>query len=278
MIRLIPPKTKTSTTIMKGITFRDLFVTMGWMIVAVLMFASSLPALLKYILGVAFIILMITSLFTVDNKKAYMFYLSMFQYFLRKKKVESVDFKEATSYTFNEDGVLDGAYGSLKSMAVEIKGIDFSILTEQNQDRIINDIAQIFKMHKSGSILKVEKPVNFSNYIAKNKAKIDYWNNQIESSSEDKKSRYRKRIDVLNNIDFTLTHLNDEKAIEAEAFYFVIYDTNEDSIKSSCKTISSILNDEGIESTIVDLISLLEFEHITFLRSLLTNSSSILKI
>ena len=252
MIRLIPPKTKTSTTIVKGITFRDLFVTMGWMIVAVLMFASSFPAVLKYILGVAFIILMITSLFTVDNKKAYMFYLSMFQYFLRKKKVESVDFKEATSYTFNEDGALDGAYGSLKSMAVEIKGIDFSILTEQNQDRIINDIAQIFKMHKSGSIFKVEKPVNFSNYIAKNKAKIDYWNNQIESSSEDKKSRYRKRIDVLNNIDFTLTHLNDEKAIEAEAFYFVIYDTNEDSLKSSCKTISSILNDEGIESTIVD--------------------------
>ncbi|MBO5541895.1 MAG: hypothetical protein J5936_00490 [Acholeplasmatales bacterium] len=167
MIRLIPPKTKTSTTIVKGITFRDLFVTMGWMIVAVLMFASSFPAVLKYILGVAFIILMITSLFTVDNKKAYMFYLSMFQYFLRKKKVESVDFKEATYYIFNEDGALDGAYGSLKSMAVEIKGIDFSILTEQNQDRIINDIAQIFKIHKSGSIFKVEKPVNFSNYIAK---------------------------------------------------------------------------------------------------------------
>lgn len=252
MIRLIPPKTKTSVTLIKGITFIDVFVTFLYVLIIVLIFGSSFPNLLKYILCGLLIILMITSLFTVDNKKAYMFYLSMFQFFLRRKKIDSIDFKEATSYTFNENGAVESLPGELKSMAVEIKGIDFSILTEQNQDRIINDIAQIFKLHKNGSIFKVEKPVNFSNYIKKNKAKIDYWNNQIQTSSPDKKSRYLKRIDVLNNIDFTLTHLNDEKAIQAEAFYFVIYDTNEETLMSSCKTISSILNDEGIESTIVD--------------------------
>ena len=252
MIRLIPPKTKTSVTIIKGITFMDVFVTFFYVLIIVLIFGSSFPDLLKYILCGTLIILMITSLFTVDNKKAYMFYLSMFQFFLRKKKVDAIDFKEATSYTINENGTVEALPGDIKSMAVEIKGIDFSILTEQNQDRIINDIAQIFKLHKNGSIFKVEKPVNFSNYINKNKAKIDYWNKQIETSTPDKKSRYLKRIDVLNNIDFTLKHLNDEKAIQAEAFYFVIYDTNEETLMSSCKTISSILNDEGIESTIVD--------------------------
>ena len=252
MIRLIPPKTKTSVTLIKGITFIDVFVTFLYVLIIVLIFGSSFPNILKYILCGLLIILMITSLFTVDNKKAYMFYLSMFQFFLRRKKIDSIDFKEATSYTFNENGAVESLPGELKSMAVEIKGIDFSILTEQNQDRIINDIAQIFKLHKNGSIFKVEKPVNFSNYVKKNKAKIDYWYNQIQTSSPDKKSRYLKRIDVLNNIDFTLTHLNDEKAIQAEAFYFVIYDTNEETLMASCKTISSILNDEGIESTIVD--------------------------
>lgn len=254
MKRLIPPKTKTGTTLFSNFTVKDFIIVISYLFIVLLLYFSAITLALKYILIISLIILMVTSMFTVEfGKRAYSYYMSMFNYFLRKKKIQEVDFKTATGITILSNGVVEGAPGLLKCKAVEIRGIDFGILTEQNQDIIINNISVIFKMCKRGSIFKVEKPIDFSSYIDKNVSKAVYWTNQIDSTNSiEKKNRYLKRLEVLNNIDTTLSHLQDDESIKAEAFYFMVYDFNEETLNSSCLQIKSILEEQGIESFVVE--------------------------
>ena len=254
MIRLIPPKTKTSTTLIGTFTFKDLIITVVYLALVLIFYFSGIPIVIKYLLIGITIALMVTSLLKVEHdKKAYSYYYAMVNYFLRKKRVAETDFKSASGTTITSEGIVSGSEGLLKVKAVEIKGIDFGILEEQTQDRIINNISLAFKICKFGSIFKIEKPIDFSRYIKKNNDKRTYWENEINSADDSaKKERYAKRIEVLNNIDLTLSHLHDDEAIRAEAFYFMIYDYNEDTLSTTCKQIKSILTEEGIEAEVVD--------------------------
>lgn len=254
MKRLIPPKTRTSTTLIGNFTFKDLCVLILYLLIILLFYSSSIPTLVKYILIGMTIILMVTSMFKVEfGKSAYTFYASMILYFVRGKKVREMNFTDATNCKITSNGVVDSDYGLLKSKAIEIKGINFGILTEQTQDIIINNISVIFKMCRYGSIFKIEKPIDFSNYIDKNVSKAVYWTNLInQTNDEDKINRYKKRIEVLNNIDITLSHLQDDESIKAEAFYIVIYDYNEETLIDAVKQIKNILDAEGIECKIVN--------------------------
>ena len=254
MIRLIPPKTKTSTTLFGTFTFKDLIITIAYLTVVLIFYFSGIPTILKYVLIGLTIALMVTSLFKVEfDKKAYTYYLAMFNFLLRKNYVPELDFKTASGTSITSDGIVAGTEGLLKAKAVEIKGIDFGILTEKNQDLIINNIALTFKLCKFGSIFKIEKPIDFSMYLKNNNNKRSYWKKEIEYTNDAlKKERYSKRIEVLDNVYMALSHLQEDKAIRAEAFYFVVYDYNEENLSNTCKQIKTILEDEGIETILVE--------------------------
>ena len=249
MRRLIPPKTKTSTTIFSSFTFKDFRICFIYLLIAALVWFSSLPTIPKWIILGTIIIVAITSMMKIEfDNKVYNYYVSMINYFLRKKRIPELDFKTSTQVEITDEGLVSLGSGNLKSMAVEIKGIDFAILTEKNQDIIINNISLAFKSVKQGAIYKVERP-----YLSQNVNKGAMWQEMIDNTNvEDVKNRYQKRIEILKNIDMTLSHLQDSKAILAETFYFVVYDYDEDVLKTACATIKSIFAAEGIDCAIAD--------------------------
>lgn len=254
MIRLIPPKTKTSSTLFAGFTFRDFRVCFIYVLILFIIAFSGLDTIFRYCLIACLAVIMITSLLKVEfEMRAYTYYIAMANFGLRKRKIQASSFKEATGIQISSTGLVDASEGLLKSKAVEVKGIDFGILTEKTQDSIIDHISTIFKMVKHGSIFKIEKPIDFSSYIAKNNEKIKYWETLIQQTEDsDKIIRYKKRIEVLENVSMTLSHLHEDKAVRAEAFYFVAYDYNEDALLSVCRSIKGLLEAEGIEAELVD--------------------------
>ncbi|MCR5740929.1 MAG: ATP-binding protein [Gammaproteobacteria bacterium] len=264
MIRLIPPKTKNSTTIIKNFTVKDaLYVILNLSLVLIIYF-SVIPKVLKLVLIIFIVIFLLTSLVTLEyERKTYLYYKAIFEYSLHRKRIPSQSFIESTGIKFMEDGLIESDNLSLKSKAIIINGIDFDILPEKIQDNIINEISIAFKTTKCGSIFKIDRPIELGGYINNNIKKASLFDKKI-SSNKDLKDRYSKRIEVLKNIDKTLTYLDSNKLCKAENYFFFIYDYSTEVLDIAIDKIKFIFSNVGIDVRIANQKDIIDFYSIFF--------------
>ena len=256
MNRLIPPKTKRNTTIYKGLTFKDLGIIFISLIIIILLFFTNFKRLLKYGLMVIILIITLSSMLKVDlDKRVYHYYLLFIKYLLRKKRINKVKISDIYDLKILDSNIV--SFGDLKMIAIEVKGIDFLVLPEENQDMIIEEMKRIFRLVKRGSIYKIDRPLNFDNYIDKNLDKAVYFKKRIDLI-KDKTiiDRYKRRIELLENIDNTLSYYNESREIKIESFYLLLYDKSISNLKSLSSETINILVNIGIDARLADNESL----------------------
>lgn len=251
MRRLVPPKTKEHAVIIFGFTLIDILILLMFIAILYVEAICNYNNIVKLaLLGVTAIIT-ILSMTSAGDQRGYVIFAQMIRFVFKNKKVESIDFKNAV------DGKIDGKLVNVpegyKSMAIEISGVDFGILTEGKQDRLIQQLSGVFKKVKFGKIVKIDRPLNVANYIEQNETKIRNFEAKRSHASEnnERTNGFDNRIDILSNANNILNYVQNEEAITVETFYLIAYDISEDALVSSINSCVDILNNMGIENKIL---------------------------
>lgn len=247
--RIIPPKTKQSTTIFKNVTMKDLLFLLVFIIFAILVMNLDINILFRLVIAVFIVLIGCALISTVGEFKIYIFLWNCIKYSLRNKKIESFDFMETTRIKFESDFIVQG---TSKSIIIEISGIDFNILPETKQDSKIIQFSKILQNVKKGKIIKLDKPINYSKRIEETQYKLDFF----KSSNE---TKYQKQIEILENELEILNYNQTNELHKAEAFYLIIFGTHIDDLNDLSDTVQNNLDNIGLENKRLDREELQEF-------------------
>lgn len=251
MKRLLPPKAKHQITLGKGITFFDILICSIALAIAIIIYFSGLPKVLKYILAISVLVISFSSVVTiVGDKKGFYFFTNIFKYFLRRKKMNEVSIND-TGIKIGDNGIVD--FNGQKSIYIEIEGIDFFIQTEKKQDYIINVLSDVYKITKNVSISKISKPLDYSEYVNQYNNKKIYWQRLSETSEDEyTKSIGKQRAEMLEQQLTALNYRQDVEPIMADTFYLQIYDYAEDEeLMDIAIKAANIYNSVGISAKIL---------------------------
>lgn len=254
MKRLIPPKTKTSTTVFGNFTIKDVLVSLVILTLIFIIAKTTFPSFIKILFIIIISVIGITSITTLGDKKGYDYLKYIYSFIGRKKKIDSSDFKISTEVEFLENGIFKA--NNLYYKAVKITGIDFSIITEYKQDQIINKLANLYKIIPNGKIIKLDKPIDFNNYIDNVLDAGIRWSDLAETIPEEKMKGIETRLNVLADADDKLSYFNDNSIKSAEAFYLILHASNIDELNSSEIAVHQSFNMVDIETLDVDTIEM----------------------
>ena len=253
MKRLIPPRTKEVAVIFKNFTWIDFLIMLLFIGILWLVGISNIDIKPKLVAMAGIIALFFGLILNYGNdKRGYVVIFEALKFLFRRKQIEPVDFKEATGITFDDKvvSVPNGYY----SMILEISGIDFAILTEEKQDRIIQQVSQVYKNVKLGKIIKVEKSFNADEYLRQNEEKLAHWGFEREVAylNGEEYKAFESRYEILENVENILNYVHEEEAIQVDAFYLVVYDVSKDTCLSTINTCASIFRNANIECNILE--------------------------
>lgn len=253
MRRLIPPRTKERAVLIKNFTWIDFLILLVFVVILWLVGISNLEIKTRLVLMAGIISLFFGLILNYGNgKRGYVLLIEAIKFLFRRKKIEPIDFKEATGITFEDKYV--NVPGGYYSMIVEIAGIDFAILTEEKQDRIIHQLSQVYKNVKFGKILKVEKSFDADNFLRQNEEKMANWSVEREyayAQNQDYKA-FESRYEILENVEEILNYIHEKEAIQVDAFYLIVYDVSKDMCLSTVNTCVSVLKNANIDSKILE--------------------------
>lgn len=268
--RLIPAKTNVATTYIGKLTLKDILIALIFIAAMVLVATSVIGNILKLILISIILVFLVLSLSTLGYDRGYMYFLNMAKYLIRPKANKAVALQDITRMSFEEISKVGNTYSAI----IEIKGIDFDILGARSQDEVVLRFADVIKHIDNGSLVKLEKPIDFSKYIELNNTKaiavekqkaavLQAAKNQASASrkpfdeSKLDLTGYNSMLDVLTGASEFLEYINTSDRIPAEAYYLVIYDSDPENLKAVCLdtvaalrftgTAPELLNDEKVK-------------------------------
>ena len=283
MKHLVPPATRNKTQIIFGLTFLELFLSVICLAFSCLFLITNMEMNLKVIgffscLAITFILMI-----KVGNLRGYQFFFYLFTFNLRKKKLDKVSLKKDCYVTFNEDEVKSP---TIKSKIIEINGIDFGILPERKQDQIIKRLTHLYKNVRSGKIVKLDKPINFQDYMEQTLKKKEKWLQKAQENlnkypdAEDIPDKeafaYLSRIEVLENYYNTLEHNHNVDKKFVQTFYLIVYDVNSENLDFTTKQALDYLIQCGIDSHILNNSEIKEFYELFYGKELDENEDFIL--
>lgn len=247
MRRIIPPKTKVGTHIARDFSLFDLFVMIIFVAFAALCISAALPGILRLILAFIIIAVGIASVNTYSYYKGYQWLNLGRKYLSAKKAYSGEDIQGLMEIGVTDDNLsLCGMFAGV----IEIAPVEFILYKQSKQLQIVAQLAEIIKSVKSGSIVKIERPIEFSGYIkiyqsrleALQALKAKYIDEERNKSAAAHKvfsleklnlTQFESAIDVLHSaIDF-LSYNNSERQINAEVFHFVVYGSSKEQLKES---------------------------------------------
>ena len=283
MRRLIPPSIKQRSHIAFGFDIIDVLV----MIICIAFGSLFLIANLNYdvkLIGVLGTLLLICVLMLkVDNLRGYQYFFYFIIFILRRKRMTDVALKENCEVTFKDNKIITP---NEKSKIIEIHGIDFGILPERKQDSIIFQLANLYKNVQKGSIVKLDKPINFNDYINQIKEKIEYWEEEANAAlskypspddmPDSEAFSYLSRIEVLQNLLDTLDYNQTVSKNYLQTFYLIMYDVNEDSLDYIASQCMDYLNRAGIDSHILNASEVKQFYELFFEKEMDENDNFVL--
>ena len=289
MARIIPKKTKVRIQFYKNLSMKDALVILAGVVVVGLTLLSGLS--IKYILAIIFALVFIVLFVQVSPEtRVYQSIGHFFKFvFANKKYFKNTDKKtQKINMMVPFDGVItererDGNSYSEYSfidfkeyfgIVVEIKPVQFYMLTEQRQNQFINAVDNALKTLPTGqtvSIVKLEKPMVLDSYLENEKDKaqniIDACERQ--SLSEDELD---PRLNIIESRMVGLENCNvgSENMIMKEHYYMVIYGSNKESLAGSANLIVNTM-DGGTGGSLQANV-LTEKELVVFLKATYTDT------
>lgn len=260
MRRIFPPKTKRASTLYKDFTYKDLFICFICILIAALAASSTLGAFKWLLVIIALLSALVLCLQYGHFYRGYDWLAIMRTYAFSSHKYSSEQLKELFNYTPTDEGVeLEGT-----SIAIlEICPVEFLLFNQSKQEQIIAQFALALREIKSGSIIKIERPIDYSAYITRYKDSIQALMTERQefiASERDKAVRqhkafdeskldvtsYNARIDILEKNVVFLQYINTGKQINAEVFYLAIYEQSQEQLKATVAGAMSRLTTLGL--------------------------------
>lgn len=261
MKRLIPSQIKEESTIVKGLTVKDIFILIIGVILIALTLASSLPFVAKIILSVLLLALFIVSVVSFDMVKGYKLIFYFFLYIFRSKKASDINLEETFELKFGDTIKSVNGYTAV----VELHGIDFGIFEERSQDDYINAFCEAVKEAKNGKIVKLEKPLNLSKYIKYNTdLELKYFEKQEEFEDIEAMDI---RCDYLGNQTKNLDRVHYFDRVDIESYYFVICEKSEEGALLAANNIKTLSSRIGLQPKILKSRELKLFAKLFFATS-----------
>lgn len=260
MRRLIPPKTKRATSIYKDFTYKDLLIVIICIFVAAVALSTNLGAVKWVLVVLSLLAALVLCLQYGYYHKGYDWLVIMQRYLFSKKKYTSEQVADLFAYK-NEEGIID-LYGNYTAI-LEVCPVEFLLFKQGKQEQIISQFADALRYIKSGSIIKIERPIAYNDYINRYKQQIKMLTAEKEAfvnASKDKTVKQHKafdvsaldltsfdaRIEILEKNIIFLEYINDGKKINAEVFYIALYESNKEQLTVTINDAIARLNSIGL--------------------------------
>lgn len=245
MRRLIPSQIKEESTIIKGLTAKDLLILIIGVVLIAFVFNSSLPTNAKLGIGIAVFAIALVAVVPFEMVKGYKLMKYALSYLLRKKKFVDINIEETFGLKYG--ATIRSSFGHV--CVIELHGIDFGIFGERTQDEYIEAFAQAVREVRNGKLVKLEKPLDLSKYIDYNQ-QLSLQNIQAIQSVEDQTAKIRNQI--LDNQNEALDRVNYFDRVDAEAFYFVVCDSNENACIETAQRVAGIVKQIGLAPRLLE--------------------------
>ena len=271
-MKFIPRKAKIRSEIYKNFTFVDLFVAVVGLSLTILIFLSNLPY--HIYLGLAFISLWIMLFIPVaDGVKLYASVLLIFKFLAYKKNYyrdfknnKNADIRRVVPFTGISRGKFIDFGKQYYAMVLEIEPIDFFLMEEEKQERVLNTFSQSFQRLSKGqrmTLMKTKKPMVFDSKVVTEDNKYNELVKMSEKGLYDA-DELDRRAPVFQERLNAISYLNETEKVMKTHYYMVIYDNYTDSLESTVTGIAASLSASvtPITSTVLE-----NDELFTFLKS-----------
>lgn len=252
-MQFLIPDTKKKTKFIFGLTGKDILFVIIALLLIVLLWTSSLPLSLKIIFTVVVLIATTFSVVTIDTQKGWRILFNFFRYITRKRKWEAEDLTEAIEV---KDYIRYN--GGCYTAVIQLNGLNFSILSEEQQNGKIYSLMQLIQELRSGKFIKLEEPIDLKPYVTLNEGYIEQCEQELYNqataqwgddpakwkSQEDTPAELKKRI--LQNQNMYLENFNSINNTAKSAYYLVIQETSEDGLNSVVQDAISVLRNIGL--------------------------------
>lgn len=284
MARIIPKNTKIKTQFYKNLTFGDAVVLLIGLIIVALIAISGLgigSILLAIFVG---LIVMAMMFETAPDTRLYHSIGSFFKFIFGAKTFSKSSTKKQNNITTiipykgvinnEEDNVALIDYGDYYGAVIEIKPVEFYMLSEARQNSFINAIDNAFKVlgpEHTVAIYKTEKPLVLDHYIEmeenKGRALIEATDRKVFTEEE-----LDTRLDVIETRINGLENCNvgTDDMIMKEHYYMVIYAGSKQGVSSTATMVASSI--EGTSNGSISCKILDKPKIISFLKSAYTSN------
>ena len=289
MARLIPRKTKVKIQFYKNFSLTDVLVAFCCLVVVALAALSGLT--FRYILA-AGLGLASLSLFVSVAPETRLYqsightcrFLFANKTYTKTAPKVSQNVKLITPYEgFIDFSMHDGSsdsddisfidYGSYLAAVIEIRPVQFYMLSEQRQNQFITAVDNALKTIAGDqivSIVKTEKPLVLDSYLENEKKKAEDLLKSAERGDVTE-NELDPRLDIIESRMIGLENCNvgSPNTIMKEHYYFIIYGTGKEALKSSANLVATTL--EGGTNNSLQCKILNKAELAIFLKSTYTD-------
>lgn len=247
MIRYIPRKTKIKMELLPHVTIADVVIGVFCILSLILMITSNLPN--KWFLALAmlgFEVMLYVPL--ADGERAYYTTVLVFRFFAFKKKYsreqkkghESI--KQLIPYVgIVEDKFLD--YGDYFGMVLQVKPVEFFLLTEEKQDAYIRSFQNALtrlNADQNCSLVKINKAVLYDDYIQEDEKKYEsLLKSKDHGDVNDREVEGRTFVFQARVAQYI--QANEEDKMYEDCYYLVVYDKDKTSLHDTVEGMQSEL-------------------------------------
>ncbi len=249
MLRYIPRKTKVKLEFFRGVTIADIIIG----IIVLSGFVALLGANFENNFWIALAELAFgVSLFLPISEGVRMYYgvVLLYRFFAYTKKYnikptkKVADVKSLIPYNkITADKFID--YGDYYGMVVEIKPLEFFLLSPEKQNTLIRTFISVISkvgLYQKASLIKTRKPIVYDRYILNDESKFETMTVSV-LKGEMKEEESDARTKIFESRVGQLIDNNERNRQLKDHFYFVVYDKDRNNLEAVCDSVvSSFIN------------------------------------
>ncbi|MEG1752209.1 MAG: DUF87 domain-containing protein [Clostridia bacterium] len=256
-MRIIPKNTKVKLQFYKGVTITDVALAVFTLAFISLAVTSNLPH--KFVIALVIAMVIFPLYIPIGEIRLYKALSYAIKFMFAKKTYIKTKHGKANiasivpvlkienNLIFQKDNSYSGA--------IEIKPIEFNMLSEYKQnyfiDGLFSNILKNISISGELDILKLERPIIFDSFI---KNELTRMQNIIEMNENKNlnEKEFRARANILEDRINIIDRINSEEKIYSSSFYIILHDFDKKSLNASLDLIESSLNENNLEAKRLD--------------------------
>ena len=257
-MRIIPKTTKIKVQFFRNISILDIIIGLAFMGLIVLLLLSNL-GITRFVLAGVVLIIGVGMFLPFDGDRFYMFLVHSTIYIFTVKRYTKDNTKAQTNITnFMPFKAVEGnfiVYHDYFAGVLQIDPREFSLLSEYRQNQMIDEnfgrIIREVANKTRGSIVKIDRKLNFESYMKQEEQKKEDLYKLFEKG-ELSKVELDSRTKIINDRIRSYNALTNETPIRKPFYYLVIYDDSKEVINNILNDAVATFQNIGMTSHILD--------------------------